>query len=541
MPPVTLYDSHGRPIRSAATRRRRPAGGYSGSGGGDSMIPQARQNQDRKRVPLLDQDLHRNLSNYGRRTLLSLGRHIYFSAPAVKGAVEDLAADVAGCYQFESRSTAADWKRAAETLLHRHDKFCDVSGPPRNARTWRKGIIRAILRDGDVGTIWVMGDDGVPYLQVVPGHRIGSDREEVEGGPFDGARIIEGVIVDGTNRALAYRVLTGDGCSYDEFVDVPAHQMRLHFLPIFPDQVRGLSVLGLTAWHMQDLSESQRWELLAQKGAASRVFMEFNEDGEPPLGADHIVSPETGATTSDTPSGLWREVIDGGINSYFKANSGSRLEAVKFDRPSRNQQDFVAQVWREALNGAQLSVDFHLDLTKLGGAPLRLLCEKINRRHDDLREEVLEPAVRAWDFFRLGAFINSKRLPEVEDWDNWEYLPGADYTPDRRYDSDVTAQNVRIGITTRARAAAKFGEALDDIRATREAEADDLFARASRLHAKHPAIPLELILARLENDHASSPTISVNSSKTEVDTDTADPQDRESSRPQPQRSDDEEP
>ena len=476
-----------------------PSRRYS-RGGPDTMIEQARQNWDRKRIPLLDQDLHRNLSTFGRRTLLSLGRHIYWASGAVRGAVEDLCAYAAGSFMFESRSQDEAFRLGADSLIERSDRSCDVAGPPFGARHWRKIVTRSLYLDGDCGTVWVRGEDNEPYLQIIPSHRIASAEDMVTDGPNDGARIIDGVIVNDQNRALAYRVLIGDGARHDEFLDIPAASMALHFLPVFTGQVRGLAILGLQAWDMQDLDESKRWELLAQKGAAARVFQEFNEDGEAPVGSDFLVGPTTGTNTDGTPTGLWREVIDGGLNTYFKANSGSRIEAVKFDRPSRNQQDFVSQIWREALAGARLSVDFNLDLSKLSGGALRLLVEKINRNHEDLQLDALDPACRALDFFRLGTWIANGSLPAAPDWMKWEYQPAAKLTPDAKYDSQVTAENIRVGLTTRACGAAKFGETLHEVRSIREREADDLYARAERLHAKHPTFAIETILARLEND-----------------------------------------
>ena len=400
-PPIQLYGPRGEKLKSGSNPLRF-------GGGNDTMIEQGRQTWDRKRIPMLDQDLHRNMSTYGRRTLMSLGRSIYFSNSAVRGAVEDQCTYAAGCYMFESRSEDENFRESAEKLIDRNNRICDVAGPPYNDRTFRKGIARAINLDGDQGVIWVRGEDGEPYLQVIPAHRIASLQDVVEGGPFDGARIIDGVIVNDQNRALAYRVVVGDAMT--DYVDVPATSMRLIFIPIFPGQLRGIPVLGLAAWDMQDLNESKKFELLAQKGAAARVFQELNEEGEAPVGSDYITGPSSTDTTTGTPTGLWRETIDGGLNTYFKSNSGSRLEAIKFDRPSRNQQDFVAQVWREAMAGARLSTDFNLDLSKLSGGGLRLLVEKVNRNNEDLQLDAIEPVSRAWDFFRLGTWIESGQL-----------------------------------------------------------------------------------------------------------------------------------
>lgn len=492
---VLIYDSKGVPIRWAA-------------GGPNRLIGPATQNFNRKWIPLLNDDFHRNLSNYGRKTLLTLGRHIYFASGAVRGAVEDLCTYAAGSFMLESRSADADWKEQAEDLLYLHDRTADIAGPPHTMRTYRKLLVRSLYLDGDMGTVYLRGEDGRPYLQTIPSHRICSDDDIVNGGPWDGARIIDGVIVDGLNRAIAFRVNTGPAYSRDSYVEIPATSMALHFLPIMAGQVRGLPILGLAGWDMQDLDESKRWELLAQKAGAGRVFQEWNEDGEPQPGADYIISPSAGDTTSSTPSGLFREVIDGGLNTYFKANSGSRLEAVKFDRPAANQQAFVAQAWREALAGARLSLDFNLDLTKIGGASLRVLIDKINLNHEDIRCEVIEPASRRFDFFRLGSFIANGELPLVEDWFDYEYQPGERLTADKRYDADVSATQVRIGVKTRSRATMELGESLEDVREKREAEADELYAMAERLKARHPEIALDIILARLESD-ALNPALPV--------------------------------
>jgi hypothetical protein len=281
--------------------------------------------------------------------------------------------------------------------------------------------------------------------------------------------------------------------------------MALHFIPLAPGQVRGISIISLAAWDMQDLEESRRFELLAQKAGAGRMFQEWNEEGEAAPGSDHIIGPTSGEDGSATPSGLWREVIDGGINTYFKSSDpASRLEAVKFDRPSSNQQSFSAQVWREALAGSGLSIDFNSDLTKIGGASLRVLIDKINRNHIAMQEVVLEPAIRRFDVFRMAQWMAGGLLPVTDDWMNFEYQRPAVLTADKRYNSDVDAQEVRIGIKTRTQAVAERGECLYDLRDQREAELRDLLRRAQAI-ATEFGITIDSALARLENDVLIAP------------------------------------
>lgn len=515
--PVVLYDARGNAVQS------RPGLGYGGS---NRLIGPAQQNRDRKWIPFLNDDFHRNVTSFGRAILCSLGRHIYFNSGAVRGAVEDLCTCAAGSFMFESRSEALDYKDQAETLLWEHDKMCDVAGPPSTMRTYRKMLTRAIYMDGDMGTVYVIGEDGLPYLQTIPSHRICSDVDQVKDGPFKGLRIIDGVVVNAWNRAVAYSVLVGDGAlGAPAYQLIPATQMALHFRPIVPGQVRGIPELGLVAWDVQDLEESRRWELLAQKAGAGRVFQEWNEDGEPAPGADYAQGPSAGDVTAGTPSGMWREVIDGGLNTYFKANSGARLEAVKFDRPSANQQAFTSQTWREALSGARLSLDFNLDLTKIGGASLRVLIDKLNLTNADLQCDVIEPASRRFDFFRLGRFIETGLIGLVDDWHCFEYQRGERLTADKRYDSAVSTEQVRTGVKTRSRATMELGEALEDVRERREQEVDDLFTRAERLAAKFK-IPFGIALNRFESDQAEAAVMSTYVNQTtSADDDPTDPTD----------------
>jgi len=474
-------------------------------GSGNKLVPAAEQNNRRKRVPLLDTDLHKNISSHGRRTLMSLGRHIYFSYEPIRQAVNENAEFATSSFLPEYRGVNKEWKNLAEETLWQHDRWCDLAGPPYCMRSYRVGLIRECMRDGDVGTVYVVRD-GQPYLQVIPSHRICSEVREgtVTDGEFDGAQIIDGVIVDDYMKPIAYRVLTGDLADSSQFRDIPAHSMMLHFRPMMPQQVRGISEIGLAAWSMQDLSESRRFELLAQKAGAGRVFQEWNEEGEADTMSDFVTSPTDGSTTSDTPSGLWTEKIDEGINTYFKANSGSRLEAVKFDRPSSNQREFSAGVMREILGSLGTSYDFTIDATKIGGNSSRVLMEKLNRLLRSLQDLVVEPAVRRFDAFRLALFMENGVLPMQEDWNLIEYQGPPRWTGDRKNDADVDSGMLRNGTTSRSRVVSmRTGEALSDVRDARQREADDLFTRAKELANKFD-IPFELALSRLEDDGAKS-------------------------------------
>lgn len=467
-------------------------------GGGNQLIPTATQNNDRKRVPFLDRDIHRNVTECGRRVMMSIGLRLYSASDVVRGTIEDIARSTASTFLCEYRGADAEFKRQVEAYTYAHDRVCDIAAGPYTGRTYRKMIVRSILREGDIGTVYTLDENGAPRIQVIPGHRIASDKEFVEGGPLDGSEIIDGVIVGEQFQPLAYRVLLGDGSDYSNFVDVPADRMLLTFIPLFPGQVRGFSLLGFSAWNFQDRDEARRWELLAQKAGAGRVFKEWNENGEPPSGADYINAPASTDSTEGTPSGLWFETIDGGLNTYFKSTDpNSNIEAVKFDRPSSNQQAFADDIAREALYAAGWSPDFALNPTKIGGAPLRVLVDKLNATKEDIEAEVLEPAVRRLDAHRIPVAMRRREIKTVDDWFNLEYQTAAKMTADKKYDSDVTLQEVKFGIKSRSKACMERGETQPDVLEANKAAVRTIFQAAQEL-ANEFKIPFELALARLE-------------------------------------------
>src|SRR6266446_4670931 len=89
---------------------RKWAAGYSSN----LLHESATQNQDRKAVPYLDYDTHRNVSHIGRRVMLSLGRWMCANFSTVRGALREQAIFSSSSYvaQYCGRNEA--WGEQAE-------------------------------------------------------------------------------------------------------------------------------------------------------------------------------------------------------------------------------------------------------------------------------------------------------------------------------------------------------------------------------------------------------------------------------------------
>lgn len=488
--------------------------GFSGS---NHLVNAATQTDQRRRVPMLDRDTHRTITSFGRRTLMTLGRYLYWNHSTVRGTINEMSEiAAASCIpQFEGADQA--WGKQVEDWLYEHDKIIDVRGWPFDMATYRENLVRSILKDGDVGTVLVKNADGYPMIQMIPAHRIGSaaGEETVKGGRWDGAKIIDGVIMDGTGRSLAYRVYA-DSVGYGtggDYVDIDARDMLLSFAVEAPDQIRGISALGASCFDWQDVKEAREFELVAQKLAASIGLIETNETGEIDKTKALINRSSTNfdTTEKDKLTTTATETVDGVSVRYFRAGSNSKLETLQADRPTANQQGFRDDVVREALHGIGWSFDFSYNPTKIGGASMRVVVDRINRKLEKIRDRVIYKTMARIDGWRIASVMDNPArtdkatilFPFNEDWFRWSYQGPAKLTADAKYQSSVDIEERKAGMKTLAKSAAERGEYWKDLRATMEVEANDLLERAKRLADQH-GISVETAIILLQDNTSYS-------------------------------------
>lgn len=471
--------------KQAAAKPAKLIGGKKpGYSGGNALIVAATPTQDRKRVLPMNKDIHRNVSNYGRKTLTDLGRWMFYNIPEVQGAVLEQANLATSTFIPQYVGRNKDWGAQAESWLREWHKIMDVTGWPFDYETYVQFLVIHPIVDGDFGTLLTETDSGYPLIQTIQSHRIDADgAEEVESGELKGKTIVDGVIVDELHKATAYRIKTSGDGEKAQFIDVPARDMFLSFCPLAPNQVRGFSALASAAFNLQDRDESRKFELLAQKAFASKTLIETNEDGEANTAANLI---QSAATFNDDGSkaAFDTEKLEGGTITYFKARTGSDLQAFAWDRPSANSQEFQERTLRDAFKGSEWDVLFSIDPKGTGGAAMRVIVEKINAVLQK-RRRLVEKACRRVDGYAISKAIKLGLLPPDPDWWKWEYQGPADISADRKYDSEIDIEEISQGLATKKSAIARRGQFYDDVRAQRKQEADEELQDAAELANKH--------------------------------------------------------
>lgn len=441
--PLKILDAKGRQLYSGGSLNETAANWWTGN---------------RRYLNSFQSDAERNLGAWTRARLSDEGRHAYENNSIVRAALNQIGRYATQHLICQSESEDRPWAEAAEWTLLQHNKIIDLAGWPYDYDTYRLLMLASVLYDGDCGTLLTETTNGWPAIQMIPGHRIGSaGEEEVKSGAFSGARLVDGAIVDNYGTAIGYRILNE---SKEFLADVSANDFFLTFIPSYPGQVRGYSLLGAALMDFRDVAETRGYEKISQKRASADAFVEENESGEPELPSALFESGRTGNASTETMS---KEVITGGgITRYFRAGTGSSLTPVQFDRPSANQANFDERILRGALASIGWSFDLAVDATKIGGASMRVVVDMCNRTLEFLRTKVAEKACARIDGWRVAKLIKLGVIPESPDWWRWAYQPPSRLTADRGYDADVSVQELDNLLTSHAAEANKRGSYWQD-------------------------------------------------------------------------------
>lgn len=427
--PFKFYDANGRLMQTRISRA-------------------ARSSRQREAIGAFDRDTANLYSGTDRRTLMSFGRMMYDSNPIVRAIVDEQSELIASEITAQYDGSDVEWGKAAERWMAEHDNICDVRGELFTMQSLYRLWSSHVIRDGDVGVILTKGAGGYPLFQTIPAHRIRGDGAVVAPSPWAGYRLIDGVIVNEAGRPLAYRVYE-DG--RETFTDISAVDMKLRFRPIYADQIRGLSALGASLINFSDVEETRRFEMIAQKLAASIVVAVTDETGVAPSSGDDLSMPVNENQDFEF------QKMEGGEIYHFRSGTNGKIEALRADRPTDNQQSFVNSVLRQACASMGWSIDYFLDPTKVGGAPMRVVVERINRKLRGMRREFLFPLARTLDVWRLSVAVKIGLLPPTEDMFAWRYQGAADLTADARYAIDVAEKRLNMGLISHQMAAAEIG------------------------------------------------------------------------------------
>lgn len=453
-----LVDQHGRKLKPTSGFGLYPTPRYAGA---DHYRPR----------PYIGQGTKRGLSPFDRWELMNYSRQLFSQLGNLGSAIvqkNQWATGDAWNPIFTGREQA--WGNEVEKwLIESFYPVCDVRGEPYDFKTslFLSGLSWDV--DGDDAMIFTESMSGFPMLRFVPAHLIGGGpaENEVKGGPFDGAKIYDGVIFNRDNRAIGYRILDED--DGDGYKDIPAFNCQMMYEPEWKDQGRGIPRVGRSILDWFDYQDIDVFLKRGVKLDASLPLVHFTETGEALDGTETVSADELsidGAASGDTRKdaviptrSLQVEPINGGEILYMRANSGEKLEGIKTERPHPNTEAFMQRIERRGLLAVGWFYDL-LDLTSISGAPSRLLKDlammSVQCRQRNLRRRALR-AVR----YAVGKGMKTGKIakyyPEDGDAFMWGFEMPGEISIDTGNDEQADRENLKLGTSNLATICAKKG------------------------------------------------------------------------------------
>ena len=503
MKPGTILGPGGRPVRSA-----RPGG--IGREQSYFLYPSPRWNlKQYKPRYWLGADIKDNVSEYDRSELVNYSRQLFAQIGNLSTAIKQKnswAFSDAWHPHYTGQNKA--WgEEAGEFLRHQFYPMCNLRGPQYDLR--RSMTISGQMWDIDGDDVMVLSEsaNGFPMVGFFPSTRIGlassrglarKDADTVSGGPYSGARVFDGIVMDRQNRMIAVQLSSEDGVTY-----VPSYSCDLSYLPDWHDQGRGIPRIATCLLRWMDLQDIDDFLRRGMKRAASVGLKFKTESGEAAVGNEIVIEADLPASTEQRVSGsepkVAYEEIEGGEVYYLSANTGEEIEQLEYENPHPNSEAFVERVTRESVASVGWLYEL-LDLTQTGRAPTRLACDIANQSI----WEQQSPARRRWKrmiSYAIAKGMKNGFVSKNEDGgDPYKWEPGLpkQVSVDAGNDEQADRENLKLGTTSKTIIAQKRGWHQRDIAKHRIEETKQLLEDAKAIADEFPWVSPDKVLEMLE-------------------------------------------
>lgn len=488
-----LVDQHGRPVSS-----------YGTYGRGVYRTPNNVRTSDKPRPrPCLSAEMRKNLTSYDRRQLIDFSRILKATNTLIKGAISQKNMWAFGDWSFKYIGENAAWgQEATEYLKNTTMPFCNPRGKNYDFNQTLLNTGEALDTDGGDLALWTTkGSSSFPQIKIVEASLIatGSDGFQlslggtattVQGGSFDGARIYDGIIYDRDNAMIGVRIWGENDSGEYVYSDIPAMFCDLLFEPEWSSQLQGIPRMATALLPLLRTEDIADYMTTAIEVASAMAITRFTESGEPG-GAERTQVDEP--TPGSEPTGLnslqqtTYEQIHAGI--YEMKTNGEKLEALKFERPSMNEKGFIQDLNAGAFWSLDIPIEI-FDPAAMGRAGARVTKEMF-RMGIWRRQRAGTRRSLAWLRYTLAKSMKSGYLSRNDDRGGadaymWKVNLPAEFTVDEGNDRAADINDLKMGLTTREKIAAKYGEDITELERINFEETRRRATKAAALAAEFP-------------------------------------------------------
>lgn len=380
------------------------------------------------------QDHRKTLTTAKRKELIKRSRIINSNSPVALEARTTLADYAVGNGSRPIAQTEdQDWNEAAQALFMQWAKRPTICRRYSLAEVERMTSF-ALDVDGELFAHKTRDTWQNPALQLFESHRLSSHTEEMEG-------IYDGIKYAANGRPMVYFIDTKtpkNPRSPDRGIRA-AHMLHVH------DPQNFSSSRAVPAWANGLLGEQDRLEILAGESqiwksqAEIAHVLESNreqalEDGD--FGFDDDDDAIAGTDEATISAVLGGKVI--------RLDQGETLSTPDANRPGSEFQS-AQMILAGGMLGGHLPPELILDASKIGGASVRLITSKADRKIKHRKQVIDSRLLDGCWFYVIGAAIDRGDLDPFKGWSNVGWTRPRSITVDAGRDSQQARADLEMG------------------------------------------------------------------------------------------------
>jgi hypothetical protein len=338
----------------------------------------------------------------------------------------------------QARSGDIIWDSRAENYFRDWgSKSCDITGR-FSFYEIQHICCRLMDRDGEVFIVKTRDKSGVPKIQIIESHKIQNSNSA---SPPDG--MVDGIMFDAYGKPTHYNVIQSDGSSRL----LPANAVIHLYEPEVASGARAYSPLQHSINNMVDMLEIISLEKFAVKTASDITRTITREN------------PQFDGTQSDFEAfGMRPQDYKDGLTDPNEASTfiggkilslapGEKLESFESQRPNHTFTGFIEHLQRDSTQGS-LPFEFVIDPTKAGGASMRFITAKADRRFGHRQAVMIQRMLTPIYGYIIGDAIASGMIPAIDSWNRVFWTTPKRVTVDAGREAAQNRQDIELGLKT---------------------------------------------------------------------------------------------
>jgi len=417
-------------------------------------------------------DGRKELTPSTRRELVRRSRYLAKNSGFTREMVADMAIYSTGDgIRPQAQSDDPEWNEAAESYFKRWANRPEITNR-FSFEECQSLICRGVDVDGEYFVLKVRDRFGRARIQLVESHRIGTT---VSAGDF-----VDGISYDAYGAPESYLVVEDDRSERP----VPATSVMHVFEPEQASAARAHPTGQHSINHILDEMELLALEKLAVKDNSDVSRVVKTESGTLEDEGDFKVLPDGSPSAENTDIEELRRILGGKVVGLKPHES---MESFQSNRPSPVFTGFLEHLKRDSSAGI-LPYEFVLDPSKVGGAAVRLIVAKADRRFSYRQLILVKRFLRPTWGWVIGDAIDRGELPPVKKWNQVAWVTPRRITVDAGREAQQNRADVEAGLKTLEDHFAELGM---DFREELEKRAQN--AKAILDAARKYGVPVEML------------------------------------------------